>query len=76
VSPDISITTQPTGITECAGGTATMNVVITGGPGTVTYQWQVSPDGSTGWLNATGTGNTSATFTPRVPPQEQNGTGY
>jgi hypothetical protein len=64
VFADIVITTQPTGIAECVGGIASMNVVITGGPGAVNYQWQVSPDGSTGWANATGTGSTAATFTP------------
>jgi 6-phosphogluconolactonase (cycloisomerase 2 family) len=27
------------------------------------YQWQVSPDGSTGWANATGTGTATASYT-------------
>jgi hypothetical protein len=64
ISPDISIITQPTNVNECVGGTNTMTVVVTGGSGTITYQWQESPNGSSGWANATGTGNTTATFTP------------
>jgi hypothetical protein len=28
------------------------------------YQWQQSADGSTGWANSTGTGATTATYTP------------
>ncbi|HJW30890.1 MAG TPA: hypothetical protein VJ508_16765, partial [Saprospiraceae bacterium] len=64
VAPDISVTTQPTNISECIGGNNTMTVVITGGSGTITYQWQSSPDGTTNWSNATGTGATTATYTP------------
>ncbi len=41
-----------------------MTVAVTGGSGTITYQWQQSADGSTGWSNATGTGATTATYTP------------
>jgi hypothetical protein len=41
-----------------------MTVTVTGGSGTITYQWQQSTDGSTGWANSTGTGATTATYTP------------
>src|SRR6478752_7443090 len=41
-----------------------MTVTVTGGSGTITYQWQQSTDGSTGWTNSTGTGATTATYTP------------
>jgi hypothetical protein len=41
-----------------------MTVTVTGGSGAVTYQWQQSADGSTGWANSTGTGATTATYTP------------
>jgi hypothetical protein len=41
-----------------------MTVTVTGGSGTITYQWQQSVDGSTGWSNSTGTGATTATHTP------------
>jgi hypothetical protein len=64
ISPDLLVTTQPTNVTECVGGTNTMNVVVSGGSGTITYQWQQSADGSTGWANSTGTGNTTTTYTP------------
>ncbi|HJW29481.1 MAG TPA: hypothetical protein VJ508_09525, partial [Saprospiraceae bacterium] len=73
INPDLLITTQPTNVNECVGGTNTMTVTITGGSGTISYQWQSSPDGSTGWANATGTGSTSTTFTP---PSTSAGTTY
>jgi hypothetical protein len=41
-----------------------MSVTVTGGSGAITYQWQQSADGSTGWANSTGTGATTATYTP------------
>ena len=41
-----------------------MTVVVSGGSGAITYQWQSSTDGSTGWADATGTGATTATYTP------------
>ena len=41
-----------------------MTVVVSGGSGTVNYQWQSSADGINGWANATGTGATTATYTP------------
>jgi hypothetical protein len=62
ISPDIVVTTQPTNVVECVGGTSTMTVVITGGSGTISYQWQSSPDGTNGWTNATGTGSTTSIF--------------
>jgi hypothetical protein len=34
------------------------------GSGAITYQWQQSADGSTAWANSTGTGATTATYTP------------
>jgi hypothetical protein len=64
ITQDLVVTTEPVNITECIGGTAQMTVVVTGGSGTTTYQWQSSPDGSNPWSNATGTGSTTATFTP------------
>jgi hypothetical protein len=73
ISPDIVITIQPTDVNECIGGTDPMTVEITGGSGVISYQWQSSPDGSTGWTNATGTGSTTATFTP---PSTTAGTTY
>jgi hypothetical protein len=40
INADLVITTQPTDVNECVGGTNTMSVSITGGSGTITYQWQ------------------------------------
>jgi hypothetical protein len=73
ISPDLTITTQPTNVTECVGGSNSMTVAVTGGVGTITYQWQSSPDGTSSWVNATGSGSTSTTFTP---PSSVPGTTY
>jgi hypothetical protein len=40
ITADLVITTQPTDVNECIGGTNTMTVTVTGGSGTITYQWQ------------------------------------
>jgi hypothetical protein len=64
ITADLVISTQPTDVNECVGGTNTMTVTVTGGSGAITYQWQQSADGSTGWANSTGTGATTATYTP------------
>jgi hypothetical protein len=42
VTPDLSITSQPNNVLECIGGTNSMNVLVTGGTGIITYQWQSS----------------------------------
>ena len=70
---DIVVTTQPSTITECVGGTNTMTVAVTGGSGTISYQWQSSPDGTSSWANATGAGSTTTTYTP---PSTVAGTTY
>ncbi len=64
INPDLVVTTQPSNVEECIGGTATMSVIISGGSGTISYQWQYSGDGSDPWDNATGVGSTTATYTP------------
>jgi hypothetical protein len=45
ITQDLVVITEPLNITECIGGTAQMTVVVSGGSGTVSYQWQSSPDG-------------------------------
>ena len=42
VNPVVSITTAPTTISECVGGTLSFTVVATGGYAPLTYQWQSS----------------------------------
>jgi hypothetical protein len=64
ISPEISITSEPTNVNECVGGTDHMSVVVTGGSGAITYQWQSSTTGAAPWSNATGLGSTTNTFTP------------
>ena len=41
-----------------------MTVVVSGGSGAITYQWQSSTDGINGWVDATGTGATTTIYTP------------
>ena len=60
VIPDIVITADPTDDTICEGGTSSLSVSITGGAGDITYQWQISTDG-TNFSDITGA--TSATYT-------------
>ena len=50
VGPDVSINTQPENIIECIGGTEQMSVTISGGSGTISYQWQESTTGTSASL--------------------------
>ncbi len=63
VIPDIVITADPTDDTVCEGGTSSLNVSITGGAGTITYQWQISTDG-TNFSDITGATNATYTTDP------------
>lgn len=66
VIPDPVVTQQPVGSTICSGATHTMTVVASGNPagGALTYQWQRSTNGTTGWANTTGgSGATTASYT-------------
>ncbi len=67
VNPSVSITTQPTGFTQCVGGTQSLSVIASNA---VSYQWQSSPNNTT-WTNISG--QTSATYTP---PSTTTGTTY
>jgi hypothetical protein len=71
IAPDLSFTAEPTDLTECIGATGQISVTVVGGSGTTTYQWQSSPNGSTGWANIGGA--TSSNFTP---PSNIAGTFY
>jgi large repetitive protein len=63
ITPDMTISAQPTSIVQCLGGTQPLAVAVTGATGTITYQWQLSPDGTPGSFTDV-TGATSATYTP------------
>ncbi|MGL2987381.1 PKD domain-containing protein [Flavobacterium sp. RSSA_27] len=62
-----TITTQPSTPADiCVGGTASMSVdaSLNGGSGSISFQWQSSPDGTSSWTDVnTGSGFTSTTFT-------------
>ncbi|MCY7310095.1 MAG: M36 family metallopeptidase [Chitinophagaceae bacterium] len=71
VSP-VAITTQPTAAAVCQNTTATFSVVATG---TITgYQWQVSTDGGTNFININGA--TTATLTLNNVTLTQNTNRY
>jgi hypothetical protein len=50
-----------------------MTVVVSGGSGTISYQWQIFCIKWRPWANALGTGSTTSTFTP---PSTIAGTTY
>ncbi|MFN5443355.1 MAG: autotransporter-associated beta strand repeat-containing protein, partial [Crocinitomicaceae bacterium] len=57
-----SISSHPSAATICYGGTYSPSVTASGGV-TLSYQWQFSTDGSTGWSNVVDNTPTNATFT-------------
>ncbi len=69
VNPVVSISSQPTGITECLTGTQSLNVTATGGYPLLSYQWQKSSDGGTTWTSISG-----ATANSYTPPSSTTGT--
>lgn len=74
----ISITAQPVNKTICTDGVATFSVTATGG-GTLSYQWQVSNNGSTYTNIANGgvySGATTAMLTVTAPPVSMSGYYY
>ena len=60
---DLEVLAHPTDVNECIGGTDIMAVNVNGGSGTISYQWQESPDGTPGSFVDI-SGETSSTFTP------------
>ena len=72
ITPDISFLTQPSNITECIGGNNAISVSITGGSGSLTYQWQSSPDQLSGnFVNVP-----TAIGSSYIPPSAISGTTY
>jgi large repetitive protein len=64
ITPDMTISAQPTSIVQCLGGTQQLSVAVTGATGAITYQWQSSPDGSPGSFVDVASSGTAATYTP------------
>jgi hypothetical protein len=60
VVPDPIISVEPVGFTECIGETDALMVTVTGGTGTINYQWQVESSPGT-WTNV---GSNSNTYVP------------
>jgi hypothetical protein len=65
VPPTVTIVSQPQDVTVAPGGTASMNVIASGGSGTITYQWQKSVSGS--FVNLTGDTDSTLTITNVQP---------
>ena len=57
ITPDATISAAPVSSEICTGGSVNLIATLTGGSSVVTYQWQYSPDGLSGWGNV-GTPNT------------------
>ena len=71
VVPNPSVTQQPQGFSECVGGTLSLIVTATGGTPALTYQWQTSANGTTGWTDLVD--STNASF---IPNSSVTGTFY
>ena len=62
ISPEITITVQPTNQSVIAPATATFSVTATRtGTGSIGYQWQIQQEGAGAWANISGA--TSASYT-------------
>ena len=62
-APAPTFTTQPSPQSIRSGQAATFTAVATAVEGVVSYQWQVSTNGGSGWNNvSTGTGGTTGTY--------------
>ena len=65
ITPDLLVTAEPTNVNECVGGTDQMSVTVSGGSGTIGYQWQSSTTGtSVSFTDIVGA--TASTYTPSV----------
>ncbi|MBS1942360.1 MAG: hypothetical protein JST38_15930, partial [Bacteroidetes bacterium] len=61
-TPNAGSVTSPVSI--CGGSAATLSATGVSTGGTITYQWQESPDGASGWANVVGgSGATTTTYT-------------
>ncbi len=63
VNPVLTLTNTLNPFEECTNGNQSLTINTSGGIAPLTYQWQSSPNGSTGWA-AIATGGTNATYTP------------
>jgi hypothetical protein len=75
----ISVTAQPTNQTAFATSTATFSITASTTPSgrTISYQWQQSADGVSGWTNvSTGTGGTTASYTTPTLVRSDSGRYY
>ena len=70
VGTQVSITTQPTSVTTCAGTNATFSATVTGVG--ATYQWQVSTNGGTSYTDISGANSTTLTLTAVTAAMNNN----
>jgi hypothetical protein len=71
IGTGITVTTQPTNQTVCAGATATFNAAATG-TSTLDYQWQVSTNSGVSFVNIVGATNPTLTLTNTTTTQNNN----
>jgi hypothetical protein len=65
VNPLVTVSTAVDNGEICVGGTATLVATITGGSGSLTYHWQTSPDGLSGWVDV-GVANGNLVLNPSL----------
>lgn len=53
ITADPTVIMQPANATICLGGSYSPKIIATGGTPSLSYQWQYSANGSTGWANVT-----------------------
>jgi hypothetical protein len=56
VEPQPTVSIQVDNGVVCVGGNSTITSSVSNGSGVFLYQWQSSPDGSTGWTNISSNG--------------------
>jgi len=66
ISPQPSVAISGGNISVCEGASINLSAMPTGGAGTTTYQWQSSPNGTTGWVDVGGNADTYSPATSSV----------
>lgn len=64
-----TLISQPVNQTTCVNASASFSVAATPSSGSLSYQWQVSQNGGTSWVNVSNGSNTLGTFTGSTTAQ-------
>ncbi|HMG17061.1 MAG TPA: hypothetical protein VK590_16500, partial [Saprospiraceae bacterium] len=68
VLPDPTVIVQPLSATICVGSTYAPYLIASGGTPSLTYQWQFSPTGFSGWSNVVNGSPTNSSFVGATSP--------